>query len=398
MKILLVNKFLYPRGGDCIYTLNVGRMLAEAGHTVHYFAMNYPENLPSPDSGLWASEVSFAAPGVREKLRAAARIFGGAGVRESFLRALDTWQPDVVHLNNIHSYLSPVVAALASKRGIRVVWTLHDYKLLCPAYTFRCGSEACERCLHGYGGVLRRRCMKQSLAASLLAWGEAQWWSRKRLAQWTDAFICPSTFMAEKMKQGGFPADKLHVLPNFMGQERAELIRRAPQTVVEPTAYAYIGRLSTEKGVESLLQAASALPFTLYVAGSGPQAAEWKARFASERIHFLGNLASGEVIHLLKRVRFTVMPSACYENCPLSVIESLSAGTPVLGRKTGGIPELLNASPESLLFSTDTELPAAIRQMFTCPLSASARQSLSATSLHRFSAEAYLEQLTQLYI
>ena len=243
--------------------------MRHAGHDVRFYAMDYPQNIACEESRYFAEEISFSAPGLQERIKAACRILWGSGVAESFNRILDEFRPDVVHLNNIHSYLSPVVARLAHQRGIKVLWTLHDYKLICPSYSCLCQGKPCEACFVDKKKVVSRRCMKNSLLASLLAFGEAVNWNRDKLSAWTDCFVCPSRFMAEKMRQGGFPVHKLQVVANFIGTEQAQCIADTPDCVREE-AYAYIGRLSPEKGIESLLEAATRLPYTLYIAGRGP--------------------------------------------------------------------------------------------------------------------------------
>ena len=134
------------------------------------------------------------------------RTLGMGDVKDSFNAVLDDFKPDVVHLHNIHSYLSPVVGELAHQRGIRVVWTLHDYKLLCPRYDCLLGGKPCEKCFTGAKhNVLLRKCMKGSLPASGVAWFEALKWNRHQLEKNTDVFLCPSEFMAKKMVAGGLP-------------------------------------------------------------------------------------------------------------------------------------------------------------------------------------------------
>lgn len=120
MKILLANKFYYRRGGDCIYVLNLEKMLKAHGHEVAVFAMDYPENLDTPWKKYFPKNMS--------KLMAFTRPFGSHEVKSTFKKLLDDFKPDVVHLNNVHTQLSPVMAELAHQRGIKVVWTLHDYK------------------------------------------------------------------------------------------------------------------------------------------------------------------------------------------------------------------------------------------------------------------------------
>ena len=132
MKILIANKFYYRRGGDCIYMLNLEQLLKAHGHEVAVFAMEYPENESSKWSRYFPSEVKFKpGPGMVEAFM---RPFGTSEVKKKFCALLDDYKPDVVHLNNIHSQLSPIISELAHERGIRVIWTIHDRKLLCPRY------------------------------------------------------------------------------------------------------------------------------------------------------------------------------------------------------------------------------------------------------------------------
>ena len=118
-----------------------------------------------------------------------------------------------------------------------------------------------------------------------------------------------------------------------------------------------MGRLSEEKGVDALLKAAIQLPYKLYIAGRGPLENYLQQNYVSPNIVFLGQLSAEAVIHLLKKVQFSIIPSICYENNPLGVIESLCCGTPVLGRNIGGIPELLKTNTYNRLFSKDEDLP-----------------------------------------
>ena len=344
-RILLVNKFYYPRGGDCIVTLNTEAMLRDCGLEADVFAMEYPENLNARYKSLFASEVSFGG-GMGNLLRALKRTMGLGDVKERFEAVLDEFKPDVVHLHNIHSYLSPVVGELAHKRGIRVVWTLHDYKLLCPRYDCLRDGKPCEKC---FGGskvhVLTNKCMKGSLPASGVAWLEALKWNRATLERNTDVLVCPSEFMASKMRQGGFDPGKIKVLNNFLDPVKLKIYQNTENNAQRQDYYCYVGRLSQEKGVTDMLEAASRLPYRLKVAGGGPLEAELREKYAScPNIEFLGMLDAQGVVNVLTAAKLSVIPSQWYENNPLSVVESLCAGTPVAGSQIGGIPELIDSS------------------------------------------------------
>ena len=249
MKILLVNKFYYRRGGDCIYMLNLEQLLKAHGHEVAVFAMDYPENLDTP----WKKYF----PGNMSKLMAFTRPFGSQEVKRKFSALLDDFRPDVVHLNNIHTQLSPVIAELAHKRGIKVVWTLHDYKLLCPRYDcLKNSNTICETCFNGNKkACMDNKCMKGSKLASYIGYREAVTWSRDRLESCTDVFVCPSQFMADKMVQGGFSKAKMKTLCNFI-----DVAKCARDSYDKGDYYCYVGRLSHEKGVGTLVKAASLLP------------------------------------------------------------------------------------------------------------------------------------------
>lgn len=393
-KVLIVTKFYYRRGGDCIYALNLEELLRGSGHEVAVFAMQYPDNLPSVWSGYWPAEVSFGG-GIRNKLTAVGRTLGMGEVKRRFGRLLNDFKPDVVHLNNIHSYLSPVVAEMAHKRGIRVVWTLHDYKLICPAYSCLRAGKVCEDCIGGSKlPVARTRCMKGSLAASAIAYIEALRWNRRRLQRYTDVFICPSAFMAEKMAADGFDKSKLRVLSNFITDEMAQKLENAADAPGQ--YYCYVGRLSAEKGVETLLRAAVSARYPLVVAGDGPMRPELEERYGkTPNIRFTGHIGPDEIRRLLTGARFSVIASEWYENNPLGVIESLCAGTPVLGAAIGGIPELLDRGNGLTFESGSAEsLAKAIEQMWREP---QRRGEIAAEALGKYTAARYYEALISQY-
>ena len=358
------------------------------------FAMKYPRNLMARYQALFADEVSFGG-GMGAMVRAMKRTLGQGDVRAHFEAVLDEYRPDVVHLHNIHSYLSPVVGELAHKRGIRVVWTLHDYKLLCPRYDCLLDGKPCEQCHKGgKWGVLTHRCMKGSLPASVVAWLEAMKWNRRRLEANTDLFVCPSEFMAKKMRAGGFDPSRVKVLNNFLDPVKYEQYQAIDNTLPREDYYCYVGRLSPEKGVADLLDVASRLPYRIKVAGGGPLEAQLRDRYSScGNIEFLGMLDASGVVKVLTGAKLSVIPSQWYENNPLSVVESLCAGTPVAGSQMGGIPELIDSENGVVFQPFDKEA------LTTAVTMSMARQwnhaEIARKALERFGSEAHLRSLLQ---
>ena len=390
MKILLANKFYYRRGGDCIYMLNLEQLLKTHGHDVAVFAMDYPENIETVWKRYFPNEIKFT-PGVG-MLETFMRMFGLGEVKRKFNFLLNDFKPDVVHLNNIHTQLSPVIARLAHKRRTKVIWTLHDYKLLCPRYDcLRNGNEVCEECFVDKHKVLEYKCMKNSNLASMLAYKEGMKWGRKKLEGYTDVFICPSQFMYNKMAQGGFDRKKMYTLCNFIDIERT---RR--DSYDKEDYYCFIGRLSFEKGIETLIEAARTLPYHLKIIGGGPLADILKEKAKGANIEFTGYKEWPEIKEIVGKARFSVVPSEWYENNPLSVIEAQCLGTPVLGANIGGIPELIKEGVNGMCFESRNimDLKNKIEKMFILNVD---YKQLAKSSQIRYSSEKHYNELLELY-
>lgn len=387
MRILLSNKFYYRRGGDCIYMLNLEQLLKAHGHDVAVFAMDYPENIETTWKKYFPSNMS--------KLMAFTRPFGSHEVKTKFNRLLDDFKPDVVHLNNIHTQLSPVIAELAHMRGIKVVWTLHDYKLLCPRYDcLRGGKDICAACFGGDKTPCKvNKCMKGSTLASLIGYKEAVVWNRERLEACTDVFVCPSRFMEEKMVQGGFDNSKIKVLCNFIDVEKCR-----KDSYKKEDYYCYVGRLSHEKGVGTLIEVASRLPYRLKVIGGGPMMEQLKAQSdrLAGKVEFLGFKQWIEIKEIAGRAKFTVIPSEWYENNPLSVIEAECLGTPVLGARIGGIPELIDEGVNGMTFESGNadDLADKIKAMFNASFD---YEAIAKAAMKRYNAEAYYDEIMKYY-
>lgn len=384
MKILLVNKFYYHRGGDCIYTLNLEQMLKEHGHEVAVFAMDYPENLDTPWMKYFPSNMN--------KLMAFTRPFGSKEVKTNFKKLLNDFQPDVIHLNNIHTQLSPIIAELAHQRGIRVVWTLHDSKLVCPCYTCMRNGEWCTECFTDKKAVIRHKCMPGGIIGSTIGYLEANKWNPQRLQACTDLFLPPSQFMADTCITGGYNKSKFKVLCNFIDVEKV-----MNPCLEKEDYYVFLGRLTEVKGIRTLCKAAKELPYKLIVIGSGELEEKLIKEYNSvSNIEFLGQKDWNSFRSILEKARFMVIPSEWSENNPLTVIEAQSLGTPVLGAHIGGIPELIEEGVSGMTFESGNvkDLKDKIQEMFASTFN---YKVIAKQAVERYSSETYYKKLIEYY-
>ena len=384
MKILLANKFYYRRGGDCIYMLNLEQLLKYHGHDVAIFSMDYPENLDSPWKKYWPKNMS--------KLAVFTRPFGDSEVKRKFTALLNDFKPDVVHLNNIHTQLSPVIAEIAHSRGIRVVWTLHDTKLVCPCYTCTRDGKWCEECFTDKKAVIRHKCMPGNIPGAIIGWREILKWNKDRLQTCTDKFLPPSQFLADTMVKGGYSAEKMQVLCNFIDVSKVQ-----NPSLKKDDYYVFLGRVNSVKGVPTLCKAASQLPYKLIVIGGGELLPELQSQYKDcVNIEFIGQKNWDEFRPILEGARFMVLPAEWSENNPLTVIESQSLGTPVLGARIGGIPELIeeNVSGKTFVSGDVDDLKQKIQDMFIASFDYAA---IAKNAQERYNAEAYYERLMKVY-
>lgn len=394
-KILLVSKFYYTRGGAEVVAINMANDLAKRGYEIGVFTMDYPQNL-SPENFYTASQVDFSG-GLIDKLKFAMRTMGYNGIKSSFKKALQEFNPDIVHLHNVHSYLSPAVVKLAKEYGCKVVWTLHDYKLACPAYSCLNRGRICEKCFTSKINVVKERCFKENLPASVLAYFEAVKWNVKKLQRYVDYFVCPSAFIKRQMLKAGLQEEKLKVVCNFVDPIKLDQLKRAEIPDTRDDFYVYVGRLSEEKGVATLLKAAKDLPYKLKLVGGGHLYDGFIAEYGNcDNIEFMGHQPAEKVAEILLSAKCLVLPSECYENNPLSVIEALCAGIPIVGANIGGIPELIDAECGETFESGNVEdMQKAITRVMA--KEKYDYNSIAKRSQERFSFETHFKQLKELY-
>ncbi len=382
MKILLANKFYYRRGGDCIYMLNLEKLLKAHGHEVAVFAMGYPENLNTPWKKYFPKNMS--------KLMAFTRPFGDGEVKSKFSQLLNDFKPDVVHLNNIHTQLSPLIAKLAHEFGAKVVWTLHDTKLVCPCYTCMRNGKWCEECFTDKLAVVKHRCMPGSIPGAIVGYLEAKKWNKEVLQKYVDWFLPPSKFMMDTCVKGGYSPEKFRVLCNFI--DVTKLPELSSNTQIKDDYYVYLGRVNEVKGVRTLCKAAAQLDKKLIVIGDGELLPELKETYKNcSHIEFKGQMQWGEFMPILQKARFMVLPAEWSENNPLTVIESQSLGTPVLGANIGGIPELTDYT---FCSGNANDLKSEIMRMWNTEFD---YKTIASEAQTRYNSETYYNKIINIY-
>lgn len=399
-QLLIGNKFWYAKGGVETYLFELIDELPARGWSYVPFAMRHGANRPTPYDRFFVDEVDYHAPhGVASKVRTAIRMLYSRHAARQLTALLDTIQPDLAHLHNIYHQLSPAILPVLSARGVPVVMTLHDLKLACPNYKMRTGDGLCERCIGGhYHHAVIHRCVQGSVTASALCALELYAHRRSRLYErHVDRFIVPSRFYLRKIAEAGIPADQLTWIPSFTHVERYEPRYGGDDYFV------YVGRLSDEKGLPTLVDAVRGFKGTLIVVGDGPvrpTLTRMVERDGLTNVKVIGPRSGQDLIDLLRHARFSVIPSEWYENCPRSCIESFACGTPVIGADIGGIPEMIDEGETGLLFPAFSRdaLRDRIEYLFDRDDEAARMGRLARAKAEReYSAESHMRRLMAVY-
>ena len=356
MKILMVNKFLYPRGGCETYMLNLAEELKKQGHEVEYFGMYDEKNTVGNSLGLYTSNMDFHANKL-ERFLYPFKIIYSSEAYKKLSAVLDNFKPDIVHMNNINFQLTPSVIYAVKKRKIPLVQTAHDYQMICPnhlLYSFE-ETKPCERCIKGSKfNCFKHSCIHDSKIKSLLGAIEAKLYSLLKTYKKVDLYVCPSRFLESKLLSAAdFYAGKTYTIHNFIEK------KPIPEKNVSEKPYvAFASRLSKEKGVELLAEAAKLLPeYSFVVAGNGPDDECLKN---IPNITMRGFLTGDELINLVANARLMLLPSVWYENCPLNILETHSFGVPVITMNSGGMAELVEHGKTGML--VDEPTPEAIAE------------------------------------
>ena len=312
---------------------------------------------------------------------------------------LDQWRPDILDVHNFFPLASPSIYYAAARRGIPIVQTLHNYRIICPGANFYRNGSACEDCTaHSipWPGVIHgcyRDSSLQTAAVALMITAHRLLRTWNRLVS---AFFVLSEFSKRKFVEAGLPAERMVVKPNF---------------VVDPGGpgpggheFLFAGRLSPEKGIKTLLEAIKLTrsPNAVFrIAGDGPLDPSVRAAAASDpRIIYTGRLPLAEIMDLMATSRAVLVPSECYETFGRAAAEAFACGTPVICADNSAVTEIVSHQRTGFHFrsSDPQDLARVLDQTMEQPQSLAAmRQQARADYLAKYTPEMGYQILTSTY-
>ncbi len=329
MRILQVHNHYQHAGGEDAVVCAENTLLKKEGNEVLLYEVN-----------------NNSIQGIVSKLKVALSVSYSASSRDSLIRELDTFEPDIVHVHNFFPILTPAIYDACHNVGVPVVQTLHNYRTVCPGALLMRDGHVCEDCITGsaYQSVLYG-CYRNShigsfiLARMIEAHRNRQTWQNK-----VERYIALTKFAKEKFIQAGFPEQKIAIKSNFVVSDNIDDI-----TEINCSYALYVGRLSKEKGIKTLLHAWTELSMPLHIVGDGPLLKKVRS-VESDKIICFGRMSSQDVGDQMAKARFLVMPSEWYEGFPMVLVEAFARGIPVIVSSLGSMAEIVEDRKMGLHF------------------------------------------------
>ncbi len=349
MKILLVNKFHYKKGGSETYYFTLAETLKKMGHDVIFFAMQDEKNIECEQNKYFVPNVGVNA-GVKGKVRMILTMNNSRTSYKNMKKLIEDERPDLAIFNLVHKQITLSIIDALKEKNIPIFWTMHDLITVCPAYTMLDGNnKVCEKCLcNGFKECINNNCIKNSKLMSVLSTREAEYIKKKEWYNDIDLYICPSNFYKEILQRGNFTTSKIIHMKNPLPPETKYEVKKSKDYVL------YFGRLSKEKGVATLFDAMKDVDYKLIVLGTGPIESELKQKIADEhledKISMLGFKTGKELTDYVSQARCVILPSEWYENGPYSAMEAMATGRPLIASNIGGLPELVENEVNGYIF------------------------------------------------
>lgn len=338
MKILQINKYFYRKGGAETVFFNTIKLLEKKGHTVIPFSIANRKNEPTIYSKYFVNYPELSESSTFDKIKNTNSFFFNKEAAKKLEKLILTEKPDIAHIHLMFNSLSVSILPVLKKYNIPTVMSVHDYRLVCPAYTFTDGDgKFCELCKdEKFYHCILKRCSKKNFINSLMLSLDSYFRSLfYRPTDYINKFIFVSQFSMNK-----------HIQINPIFKERGTYLYNFTPAIPETTKtkgkyLLFFGRLSEEKGIRTLIQTfKKASELHLKIAGTGPML-DILNKECPPNVELLGFVKGLELETLIREASFVIVPSECYENNPMTIIESYTIGTPIIGSDLGGIPELI---------------------------------------------------------
>ena len=357
MKILFIHNFYQQFGGEDSVALSERRLLESHGHEVLFWTRHNDEikSYSVLEKASFFSETIYSRRTVRDITDAVARF-----------------KPDLAYIHNVYPLISPSLYFTLHGLRVPMVQVLHDFRPYCANGWFYVNGQVCERCKSGnhLHGVMHR-CYRDSYLLSALYSATMAINRGTGMLDKVDAFVCLTGFFEQKMREMGIPEDKIFVRPNFI-----DALRDSPQSRNGGSGGSYglyLGRLSAEKGLWTLIRAFEQLPeIELRITGTGPLEEEIRAYVRDRKlnnVNLVGFRRGEEKWKILENCQFGFVPSECYENFPVVALECYAASKPVIASNMGGLPYIVEDGKSGLLFEPHNadDLASKVRQLRSNP-------------------------------
>lgn len=409
MRLIGVHRLHHRGGGAESVHLDHLMLFREMGWDCAEFAMQHPRNQPSPFSDYFPSGFDPDEGGLVHKVKQVARFMHSTEARDKFARLIDDFRPDIIHIHGLYHHLTSSVLKPAVDRGIPLVFTLHDFKLICPAYHFYTEKRGvCEGC----GGGKQYRCLTRQCKEGPITTnavyaldGLFQWHSG-RIRNAIDMFVGPSQSIVDKFAEHGFDPAKLAYVPNFFETTDdapedhamvAELREKYGRYVL------YFGRLSPEKGINVLIDACARADLPVVLVGDGPkrEALMEQAQRLGVKATFIGHQSGSQLWSYVQAATVIGLASVWYEIAPKSLLEAQARGKVVVASAIGGLPEMVRDGDTGFLAPPGNAeaLAGALTRVFSMPEDELAAMGERARTFARttFTRQRYYEGMCAIY-
>jgi glycosyltransferase involved in cell wall biosynthesis len=357
MRILLINKYHFLKGGAERAYFELAELLEKHGHQVAFFSMHHQRNEKSPWHKYFVPEVDYQKEkqSLLSKIKLAVKLVYNRDAKKNLAALIDEFRPEVAHLHNIYHQLSPSVIDVLREKNIPIVMTLHDFKLINPNYSLYVRGKIWEK--DSLWACIKDRCVKDSYLKSFVGVAEKLFHHWRKTYDKVDVFISPSRFLIRKFRQHGFKK-KIVYLPNplvFDDQSKNSSVVNFSQAGSDAPLLCF-GRLSREKGFEVAIRAMKKVRSrqVLWIAGEGPEQENLKKLVRKlklqSQVKFLGYKKGGELEELIRKAKAVILPSVWYENMPYVMVESLARNKVLIASRLGGMPEWIKDGENGFLF------------------------------------------------